>query len=77
MKTISRVAISKLTPSDLLVELARRGLKMDDAKVILKGKATCPHCDHKGPIETDFGIRIMRGTVWPQSWCKSCRGLPR
>lgn len=71
---LSRVAISKMTASELLIELARRGLKLEDAKQVLKGKATCPHCDHTGPIESDFGVRIMRGAVWPQSWCRKCRG---
>ncbi len=70
---LTRKTIAALNPSDLLVELARRGVKVEDATGVLKGKAECPHCGHKGPIEKDFGVRIMRGHVWPQSWCKGCR----
>lgn len=73
-KKLTRASISKMSHSELLIELARRGLKLEDAKAVLKGKATCPHCNHTGPIEKDFGVRIMRGAVWPQSWCRKCRG---
>lgn len=37
-------------------------------------RSTCPHCEHNGPIETDFGWRTMAGgIIRPQSWCRECR----
>ncbi|WNG44237.1 hypothetical protein F0U60_09045 [Archangium minus] len=37
-------------------------------------KKSCPRCNHYGPIEQDFGYRIMnRRHVRPQSWCRACR----
>jgi len=73
LAVISRKLISNLNPADLLIELARRGVKLDAAKHVLNGRAECPHCGHRGSIEKDFGVRVMRGAVWPQSWCKACR----
>lgn len=72
MNALTRNEISKLSAAELLIELRRRGLKLEDAAVT-KGRATCPNCGHNGPIEKDFGVRIMRGQAWPQSWCKECR----
>lgn len=40
------------------------------------GRATCPNCGHHGSIEHDFGTRVVRGTTYPQSWCKPCRAKP-
>jgi hypothetical protein len=35
--------------------------------------STCPKCGHKGPIGTDFGVRMHRGVLRKQSWCADCR----
>lgn len=72
MKPLTRSFLSSLSPSDLVAELTARGVKQVEV-THLKGITTCPHCGHEGPIEKDFGIRIMRGEVWPQSWCRTCR----
>ena len=71
---LTRAAISKMNAHQLLIELHRRGVNIEDAKSVLRGKSTCPNCGHQGPIERDFGVRIMRGAVWAQSWCRKCRG---
>ena len=34
---------------------------------------TCPHCGHTGPIDPDFGVKLVRGIAYKQSWCKNCR----
>lgn len=73
MKTLSRELVSSLSPTELLIEMARRGITALPEKNILLGSSTCPHCGHTGVIEKDFGIRVMRGEVWPQSWCRGCR----
>lgn len=36
-------------------------------------ETTCPKCGHTGPIGTDFGVRMHRGTLRKQSWCANCR----
>jgi hypothetical protein len=33
----------------------------------------CPNCGRSGHIETDFGMRLLRGRRRPQSWCRKCR----
>ncbi len=34
----------------------------------------CPRCkETRGPIATDFGVRLVRGVERMQSWCKRCR----
>lgn len=33
----------------------------------------CPKCKHVGPINTDFGTRVMNGKLKAQSYCLSCR----
>ncbi len=43
----------------------------------MDGIATCPHCHKSGPIEADFGTRVVRGTTYPQSWCRICRAIPK
>lgn len=58
--------------AELIQELRKRGVtelphfKMTD-------RAECPRCGKRGPIDRDFGTRVMRGTLWPQSWCRDCR----
>ncbi|MGQ0507364.1 MAG: hypothetical protein ACT4TC_18820 [Myxococcaceae bacterium] len=37
------------------------------------GERECPRCHRVGWIDTDFGTRIIRGEVKPQSWCRACR----
>lgn len=61
-----------MTPTELMVELAKRGVKAVNLEG-LKGISVCPHCGHTGPVTQDFGVRVMRGEVWPQSWCRICR----
>lgn len=39
-------------------------------------RATCPNCGHHGSVEHDFGTRVVRGTTYPQSWCRVCRSKP-
>lgn len=46
------------------------------AAPVLTWHATCPNCDHTGPVEADFGTRVIKGTTYPQSWCRTCRALP-
>lgn len=33
----------------------------------------CPKCGHTGPVDTDFGTRVVRGIERLQSWCMKCR----
>ncbi len=33
----------------------------------------CPRCHHVGEVQRDFGTRVIRGEVRPQSWCRQCR----
>ncbi|MCY1073190.1 hypothetical protein [Archangium lansingense] len=37
------------------------------------GPATCPHCEHVGPVLPDFGLREVNGKIVRQSWCSRCR----
>lgn len=62
--TLLRVAVGKL-------ERPRRASKIvgDWSKEI----RTCPKCEHQGPVDPDFGTKLVRGIVRAQSWCKSCR----
>lgn len=75
--TITRTEISNLSPSELLIELARRGIKQPALPAMLKAKTVCPHCDTEGQVEKDFGVRVLRGEVKPQSWCRECRANPK
>ncbi len=59
--------------ADLVAELLKRGVKVLPGFDLNRSKAECPHCGHIGPIEADFGTRVMRGEIWPQSWCRACR----
>lgn len=37
-------------------------------------RATCPHCEHEGPLMEDFGLKKNKyGNMEPQSWCRNCR----
>lgn len=38
-----------------------------------KVKHTCPKCSHTGPVDPDFGVKLVRGIARSQSWCKNCR----
>jgi len=76
MKTLTRELISEMSTNELFVELAKRGAGLqnpDSVKRMLSQWTTCPHCGHRGPIDKDFGTRVMRGEVHPQSWCRRCR----
>lgn len=75
-KKLTRSDIALLSPTDLIVELARRGIKAVPHTHTMKGRSTCPRCEHEGPIDRDFGVRVMRGEVKPQSWCRVCRANP-
>lgn len=41
------------------------------------GNKNCTHGrggnSYEGPVEPDFGVRVVRGVVRKQSWCKRCR----
>lgn len=43
---------------------------------VVSGRGHCPHCGHRGPQERDFGFRVARGEMKPQSWCRKCRAKP-
>lgn len=73
MKPLTREEISKLSNQDLYLELAKRGIERMPTRANFAGLTQCPHCGHTGPIEKDFGTRVMRGEVYPQSWCSPCR----
>lgn len=45
--------------------------KMADAR--FKGDKKCPHCGDTKNIMRDFGIRVYRGKLGIQSWCRQCR----
>lgn len=76
MKPLTPADLAKLNTKQLMAELAKRmrtePVGLDEPRV-LNGYATCPHCGHRGPIARDFGTRVMRGALWPQSWCRTCR----
>jgi hypothetical protein len=36
-------------------------------------QARCPRCGREGPIDRDFGTRVLNGRRRPQSWCRACR----
>ncbi len=71
---LTRAVVAELSNTELIQELASRGVTTTPPENLLTGKATCPKCGHHGKIEADFGTRVMRGSVWPQSWCRLCRG---
>lgn len=37
----------------------------------------CPRCGHVGPLEQDFGCRVLKDGRRPQSWCRKCRAQAR
>lgn len=57
----------------LAVALAARLSGSDAPARQSLGRATCPNCSHHGSVEHDFGTRVVRGTTYPQSWCRACR----
>jgi hypothetical protein len=36
-------------------------------------RKACPRCGHEGPVEADFGTKVIRGVRRAQSWCRTCR----
>ena len=36
-------------------------------------QARCPRCGLVGPVDRDFGTRVLNGRRRPQSWCRTCR----
>lgn len=75
MKPLTRNDFETLKDAELFLELAKRGFAdvPPEVKKFLTQKTTCPHCDKRGEVQKDFGTRIMRGEVYPQSWCRDCR----
>lgn len=66
--------LTKLSHVELARELERRGIKkLPKSKHLMLAHAECPRCHYRGPIERDFGTRVLRGEVVPQSWCRLCR----
>jgi hypothetical protein len=70
------------TPGPRVVERAatKRAKKTKGDKVEVavrtdwtREKHICPKCDHHGPVDPDFGIRVVRGVERKQSYCGKCR----
>lgn len=77
-------SLGSATRDELLVMLAQELLARKDAGKEDKPKKqpvadwtkerrTCPKCGHEGPVDPDFGVKVRRGLVHAQSWCKKCR----
>jgi hypothetical protein len=49
--------------------LVDRNANKDWSNVMKK----CPRCGKTKQVDVDFGIKKIRGTTYPQSWCLSCR----
>lgn len=45
------------------------GVPMDWSRV----QTRCNKCGKVGMVDPDFGIRLVRGIVRKQAWCKECR----
>jgi hypothetical protein len=79
-KQVAKViqALEQLTRSELqrVIDAATTALKgPKPVKPTNWGKKihTCPRCGHTGPVDPDFGTRIVKGVVRLQSWCQGCR----
>jgi hypothetical protein len=59
----------------MAVQLAQ-SLRQEPAQETEEQLATCPHCQHTGPVQDDFGYRVIRGASVRQSWCRACRASP-
>lgn len=68
--------LKAVDPADLLLEVLARGVKVMPPENLLNRQAQCPHCGEKGKVASDFGVRVLGGTVRPQSWCRDCRKNP-
>lgn len=71
-------ALRNAAPEDLIQELVDRGAttNIPNPSALLNKLTECPHCGKKGKVGKDFGIRVLGGTVRPQSWCRDCRKNP-
>lgn len=69
-------ALKSAAPEDLLLEIIERGVTTMPPLNLLKRETECPHCGIKGQVARDFGVRVLGGTVRPQSWCRECRKNP-
>lgn len=46
----------------------------EDARDWTRVKKVCPQCQVEKPIMPGFGLKLFRGKMHPQSWCRGCRG---
>lgn len=76
--------LEEMKDVELILAVARENLRKwgslipprEELYKLAKGE--CPHCQHVGPLESDFGFRTLEsGDVRPQSWCRKCRANPR
>ncbi len=70
-------ALKSAAPEDLLLEIIERGVTTMPPLNLMRQTTTCPHCGVKGQVAKDFGVRVLAGTVRPQSWCRECRKNPK
>jgi transposase-like protein len=70
-KLISEAAQAK---NHALQEASRRAeVKAIEPTNWAKVETRCPKCGHEGPVDPDFGVRMVRGIVRKQSYCARCR----
>lgn len=75
-RTEALPVLKAVDPADLLLEVLARGVRVMPPSNLLTKKSTCPHCGIIGVVSKDFGVRVLGGTVRPQSWCRECRKNP-
>ena len=75
--TDNRTLLATLTTKQLKLILAVAQAVTGGNVTPDTARATCPHCGHNGFVAKDFGTRVVRGTVYPQSWCRTCRAIPQ
>lgn len=75
-RTEALPVLKAVDPADLLLEVLARGVKVMPPENLMNKRTTCPHCGEEGQVAKDFGVRVLGGTVRPQSWCRECRKNP-
>jgi hypothetical protein len=77
-RTEALQTLRNVAPEDLIQELIDRGVTavLPSPSALLNKLSECPHCGKKGKVGKEFGVRVLGGTVRPQSWCRDCRKNP-
>jgi hypothetical protein len=82
LKELGATTAAHELSAEMRADLIGRSYREIDWKVV---KKSCPACNHRGPVDPDFGFRtdVIRQQIDPQSYCAATRaslnyhGIPR